>query len=160
MKAHKHASLLGNDANGETGAVAVVPERTVDRRDHLFRAHAADVPERVEKRELLVGNLSAGLEMLHGAAAAASRAVAELGTAGLDALDAFAMDLGDAADFKAGLVANALVGDELARKGALDEDDLAVVVAHTAAFLIEAFDLDREVFGGFLFASCMTVNSL
>ena len=64
------------------------------------------------------------------------------------------MNLGDAADLEAGLVADALVGDELARKGALDEDDLAVVMTHAAAFLVEALHLDGEVFGGFLFASC------
>ena len=154
MEADEHAALLGDVADRQAGAVTVVPERTVDRRDDLFGTNAADVPERVDERALLVSDLGAWLKVLHGAAAAAAGTVAELGATGLDALNALAVNLGDAADLEAGLVADALVGDELARKGALDEDDLAVVMTHAAAFLVEALHLDGEVFGGFLFASC------
>ena len=99
-------------------------------------------------------SLTVGKPHCSRAAAAAAGTVAELGATGLDALNALAVNLGDAADLEAGLVADALVGDELARKGALDEDDLAVVMTHAAAFLVEALHLDGEVFGGFLFASC------
>ena len=154
MEADEHAALLGDVADRQAGAVTVVPERTVDRRDDLFGTNAADVPERVDERALLVSDLGAWLKVLHGAAAAVAGTVAELGATGLDALNALAVNLGDAADLEAGLVADALVGDELARKGALDEDDLAVVMTHAAAFLVEALHLDGEVFGGFLFASC------
>ena len=82
MEADEHAALLGDVADRQAGAVTVVPERTVDRRDDLFGTNAADVPERVDERALLVSDLGAWLKVLHGAAAAAAGTVAELGAEG------------------------------------------------------------------------------
>ena len=153
MKAHEDASLLGDVAHGEAGAVAVVPGRTVDRGNDRFGADLADVPERVEKDLFLVGDLSAGFEVLHGAAAAASRTVAEGGAGGLHALHGLAVNGRDAAHFKRRFVAKALVGDVLTGERSLNEDDLAVSTGDAPTFLVEAFDVDGEVFGRFLLAS-------
>ncbi len=62
MEADEHAALLGDVADRQAGAVTVVPERTVDRRDDLFGTNAADVPERVDERALLVSDLGAWLK--------------------------------------------------------------------------------------------------
>ncbi len=61
--------------------MAVAPRRTVDRRQHLRGAHAAEVPQRVLERALLGRDLRRGVEMLQRAAAAD----AEMRTARLDA---------------------------------------------------------------------------
>ena len=153
MKAHEDASLLGDVAHGEAGAVAVVPGRTVDRGNDRFGADLADVPKRVEKDLFLVGDLSAGFKVLHGAAAAASRTVAEGGAGRLHALHGLAVNGRDAAHFKRRFVAKALVGDVLTGERSLNEDDLAVSTGNAPTFLVEAFDVDGEVFGRFFLAS-------
>ena len=91
--------------------------------------------------------------MLHRAAAAAARAVAEGGTGGLYALHGLAVHGRDAAHFKGRFVAKTLVGDVFAGERSLNEDDFAVSTGNAPTFLVEAFDVDGEVFGRFFLAS-------
>ena len=53
------------------------------------------------------------------------------------------MDFRHAADFEFGLVAEAFVGNVFARQRAFHENHLAVVVSHAAAFVIQAFNVNR-----------------
>ena len=88
--------------------------------------------------------------MLHRAAAAGTRADAEIGAAGRHAQHAFLMDFRNAADVEARLRAQPLVGNAFSGKRPLDEDHLAVHVRNAAPFLIKALDVDGEVFGSAL----------
>ena len=143
MKAHKHAALLLHIAHGKARAVAIVPKRTVDRRQEAFRLEFSDVPQSVFQHLLLEGHLRRGVQMLHGAAAAAPRPDAKVGALGRNAQRRLLVNLRDAANFKLRLVSEALVRHRLLRQRPLHENDLAVAVTDAAALIVEPLDVNR-----------------
>jgi hypothetical protein len=78
VEADQHATLLDDVPHGKTRAVAILPRRSLDGRQHHPGTHAPDARQRFFQRSLLGGDLQRGVRVLQ----RASAADAEVGAAG------------------------------------------------------------------------------
>ena len=147
VEPHQNTALFGNIANRQACTMAVIPKRSANGRQNVFRFDLADVPERVHQNALLEGHLRIGFNMLHRAAAAGSRPETELGAAGSDARPALREHRRCAADIKTRFRTQTLIGHAFAGKRPLNKDHLAVEMRYAASFLIKTLHVDSEVFG-------------
>ena len=140
VEADQNAAFLHHQPHRQPGAVAVVPGRAMDRRQHHVGAQLRDMHQRVFKHPLLRCHLRSRLHMLHRAAAAH----AEMRAARGDSLRRGAFD-GDRLGKLVGRLAH--VGRHahpLTRQRAIDEQRLAVQACDAAAVLVQGLDLDER----------------
>ena len=132
MEADQHAALAGHLAHAEPGPVAIAPRLALDRRQHLFRADATDLPETVFEHPLLDRHLRRRVEMLHRAAPAH----AEMLAMWLHPGRRTGQHGHQVRQLVARLAPEAGVLDRLAGQGAGDEDRLAVQASDSPSFVI------------------------
>ena len=154
MKANQHATLFFNVTHRQASTVTIVPRGTDNRRQDVFGFDFANMPKRIEHHTFFKRDLSAGLQVLHSATATAPWSMTEIRATWLHTHHAFVKHFSDAAHFKAGLIANALIGDTLTGERTFNEGDLAVVIGHAATFLVEAQHIHCELIGRFILSSC------
>ena len=105
----------------------------MDRRQHLLRAQAADVPQAVLEHPLLGRNLGRRLEMLHRATAAHPEMLA----ARLDPGDRTGNHIDEVREFVTGLFPEAGVLYNFSRQSTVDEDRLAIQAGNASGFMIQ-----------------------
>ena len=97
----------------------------------------ADMSQRILQHPLLHGHLSRGREVLHGT----TSALTEIAACGLDSLGGRLQDAFGARNIERRLAPCDVGLHPLARQGALDEDDFAIMMRHAPGFQIQGFDI-------------------
>ena len=141
MESDEHAPFLGNMTHGEAGSMPIAPGRALNRREHLFRPHFADMPQRVFEDALLHRDLCRKIDVLQRAAATQPEVSATRRNAACRRL------VHDRRRCKLERRLAAIDGhaDPFARQRAFHEDRLAVAPRDAAAFLVERLDIERNV---------------
>src|SRR6059036_3593934 len=114
----------------------IAPSGAIDGSQNLFRADAADVPQRIFEHALLRRELRRRIEMLQAAAAAG----AEMRTPRRDARWAGGVQLGNAGELVTWLATQHLDRGAFTNQRAFDEHGLAVDTRDTASLLVESSD--------------------
>ena len=145
MKTHQHAPFLFHITHSQTRAMAIPPEGTVNRRQNRLRLYFADMPQGIEQHPLFDGHLCIRIQMLHGAAAAASGLKSEVFASGFNAQRRLFFNAYGAAAFITVFVTKTFVRHGFSGQCSFNENHFSVTMSNASTVLVKRLNINRKL---------------